>query len=473
MIRILEIANGKLNQHLLNGAPEYKPESTSHLLIQPLSEDYLCITNSYLNKSFIMEREDWDEEGVYPAEFEQFIGYPSSPLQVIDLPDNLIEESAKTTTFVIALSYDCNLRCKYCYQQCDPHLDRRKMSAENLTFVLDTITAYQEKHPDKNIYIELFGGEPLLKENHDDVIRIFDYCVDHDYSIGITTNGVNIPYYLKDLVIYSGMGITINTTIDSLSENEKTRFSSDTGVDSKGSSLLKSIYTLFNYDITVHVETNIDQHNIDQIGDMVKFYQENGFLGNPNFWFGIARVDDRRFETGYDKMVTDTQLVQKLNELNITDPHVYYAFVKSILTLCRKLDPGFKQMERKYISNYCWASAPIDNVYYIDSALDVFRCTFTVGRKDYSQFKFSLENLENYKLPNRTYMDYEQCRNCKIGGFCSGGCAQSAEINFDRMCSAEKEDFRNFLDTIYYPRVKTMLESYLAENTSEQKELVS
>ena len=473
MIRILEIANGKLNQHLLNGAPEYKPESTSHLLIQPLSEDYLCITNSYLNKSFIMEREDWDEEGVYPAEFEQFIGYPSSPLQVIDLPDNLIEESAKTTTFVIALSYDCNLRCKYCYQQCDPHLDRRKMSAENLTFVLDTITAYQEKHPDKNIYIELFGGEPLLKENHEDVIRIFDYCVDHDYSIGITTNGVNIPYYLKDLVIYSGMGITINTTIDSLSENEKTRFSSDTGVDSKGSSLLKSIYTLINYDITVHVETNIDQHNIDQIGDMVKFYQENGFLGNPNFWFGIARVDDRRFETGYDKMVTDTQLVQKLNELNITDPHVYYAFVKSILTLCRKLDPGFRQMERKYISNYCWASAPIDNVYYIDSAVDVFRCTFTVGRKDYSQFKFSLENLENYKLPNRTYMDYEQCRNCKIGGFCSGGCAQSAEINFDRMCSAEKEDFRNFLDTIYYPRVKTMLESYLAENTSEQKELVS
>lgn len=473
MIRILEIANGKLNTHLLSGAPEYRPEDTSHLLIQPLSEDYLCITNSYLNKSFIMERKDWEEEGVYPAEFEQYIGYPAQPLQVIDLPEDLIAAADQTTTFIIALSYDCNLRCKYCYQQCDPHLDRRKMSAENLTFVLDTITAYQEKHPEKNIYIELFGGEPLLKENHEDVIRIFDYCVDHDYSIGITTNGVNIPYYLKDLVIYSGLGITINTTIDSLSENEKTRFSSDTGVDSKGSSLLKSIYTLINYDITVHVESNIDQHNIAQIGDMIRFYQENGFLGNPNFWFGIARVDDRRFETGYDKMVTDTQLVQKLNELNITDPHVYYAFVKSILTLCRKLDPNFRQMERKYISNYCWASAPIDNVYYIDSALDVFRCTFTVGRKDYSQFKFSLENLENYKLPNRTYMDYEKCRNCKIGGFCSGGCAQSAEINFDRMCSAEKDDFRNFLDTIYYPRVKTMLESYLAENTSEQKELVS
>ena len=216
-------------------------------------------------------------------------------------------------------------------------------------------------------------------------------------------------------MIYSGLGITVNTTIDSLSENEKTRFSSDNGVDSKGSSLLKSIYTLINYDIIVQVEANIDQHNIDQIGDMIRFYKDHGFLENPNFRFGIARVDDRRFETGYDKMVTDTQLISKLNELNITDPHVYYAFVKSTLALCRKLNPEFKQRERKYISNYCWASAPVDDVYYIDAALDVFRCTFTVGRKNYSQFKFSLENLEKYKAPNRTYLDYEKCMNCPIG----------------------------------------------------------
>lgn len=473
MIRILEIANGKLNEQILNGVREYKPEKTSHLLIEPLSEDFLCITNSYLNKSFVMAKKDWDENGAYPAEFEQFIGYPSQPLQEIDLPENFIEAANKTTTFVIALSYDCNLRCKYCYQQCNPDLDRRKMTAENLTFVLDTITAYQEKHPEKEVYIELFGGEPLLKENHDDVIRIFDYCVDHGCSVGITTNGVNIPYYLKDLVIYSGLGITVNTTIDSLSENEKTRFSSDDGVDSKGSSLLKSIYTLINYDIIVQVEANIDQHNIDQIGDMIRFYKDHGFLDNPNFRFGIARVDDRRFETGYDKMVTDTQLISKLNELNITHPHVYYAFVKSTLSLCRKLDPAFKQRERKYISNYCWASSPVDDVYYIDASLDVFRCTFTVGRKNYSQFKFSLENLEKYKAPNRTYLDYEKCKDCPIGGFCSGGCALSAEIDFNRMCEAEKDDFRSFLDTIYYPQVREMMVSYLREKMTEQKELVS
>ena len=461
MITVYDIFNGKLDRRTLHGDPVYKPVDISHLLVHELTDDYLCITNSFLNKSFIIKKQDWVTSSAFPPEMEEYIGYPSQPLQVIDLPESLINAANETITFIIALSYDCNLRCKYCYQQCDPYLDRSKMSEENLSFILDTVSRYQEKHPEKTVRMELFGGEPLLKDNHDDIIRIFEFCADHQISVGITTNGVNLPYYLKELVIYSGLGININTTVDSVSENEKTRFSSDSCVDSKGSSLLKSIYALINNGIIVNVEANIDQHNIDQISNMLAFYKEQGFLGNPNFNFGIARVDDRRFETGYDKMVTDSQLIAKLNELNITDPHVYYAFVKSTLSLCRKIYPRFRQRERKYISNYCWASAPVDNVYYIDSALDVFRCTFTVGRKNYSQFKFSLENLENYKLPNRTYMDYEKCRKCKIGGFCSGGCALSAEIDFEKMCESEKDDFRSFLDTLYYPHVKALLESCL------------
>lgn len=115
-----------------------------------------------------------------------------------------------------------------------------------------------------------------------------------------------------------------------------------------------------------------------------------------------------------------------------------------MLALCKKIDPNFRQFEKKYVSNYCWASAPIDKAFYIDPDLDVFRCTFSVGRKQYSQFKFSLDALEGYELPNRTYMDYEKCKNCVIGGYCSGGCALSAEVNFEQMCSMEKKTLTIF-----------------------------
>lgn len=457
MFSINEIAYGKLIPHIFTDDTGFVLEDISHLIVYPISQNDFCVINSFQDKSFIIPKNDWKGIGTYPTGFSEFVKYPEKPLQTIDLPRELVAIIRDSVSFIIVLSYDCNLRCKYCYQQCNLELNRNKITSENLTVILDTIERYHTCHPEKHINIELFGGEPLLVENYDDIIRIFDFCVNNCFSVSITTNGVNIPFYLKDLVIYSGLNMTINTTLDSISSNEITRFSDD--ADTSSSHILKSIYTLINNDIQVLVQANIDQHNINQIGEMIEFYRRNDFLNNKNFMFTIARVDDRRFETGYDKMVTDAELIAKLMKLKITEPNVYFSFVKSSLALCKKLDPNFRQHERKYISNYCWASAPLDNAYYVDADLDVFRCTFTVGRKEYSQFKFSLSELENFQLPNRTYLDYPKCQGCPIGGYCSGGCALSADVDFERMCSNEKDDFNHFLQTIYYPQVKLLMGS--------------
>lgn len=456
---IYEIIDGKLSERTCSNDSKYTLASTSHLIIHQISDDYLCVINSFTNKSFIIMKKDWHDTGNYPEGLAPYIDYPLEPLKELNLPKSIIDTVDDSVSFVIILSYACNLRCKYCYQQCDSNLRKDRITSENLEIILNTIEKYHLKHPEKTIYIELFGGEPLLPENYDDIIRIFDFCVDHRFPISITTNGVNLPFYLKDLVIYSGLNISINTTIDSISSNEATRFSETSDVDSCSNNILKSIMTLINYDVTVNVEANIDQHNIDQLEEMIEFYRNNGFLCNPNFNFCIARVDDRRFETGYSKMVTDTQLIEKLLKLNICEPNIYYSFIKSTLALCKKIDPNFRQMEKKYVSNYCWASAPIDKVFYIDPDLDVFRCTFSVGRKQYSLFKFSLDALEGYKLPNRTYKDYAACKKCGIGGYCSGGCALSAEVDFKSMCSMEMGDFNDFLKSIYYPYVQKLVAS--------------
>lgn len=473
MLVIHEIAHGGLNERRLEGNPEFDLRDVSHLLVYPVSDDYLCVTNTFRNRSFLISKEDWNPGGIYPADFEDYAGYPDKPCTETDLPAGSLERFRQSVAFVIVLSYDCNLRCKYCYQQCNPNLDRSRMTDENLAKVLDTIEQYQMNHPEMEIGLELFGGEPLLKENYEDVIRVFDFAADHGMTVSITTNGVNLPMYLKDLVIYSGLQMNIATTIDSITENEKTRFSSRKDVDASGNSLLHSIYTLINNDVYVSVGMNIDRHNIDQVENMLAFYRDNGFLGNPYFSIQIARVDDRLYETGYDQMMTDTELIERLSRMDIPVSQVNYAFVKSTLFLCRKLDPAFRQMEARQVSNYCWASSPVQQVFYVDAQLDVFRCTYTVGRKEYSLFKFSLENLEKYQLPDRTYMDYERCRSCPIGGYCSGGCALSAGKNFDRMCEEEKKDFHLYLRRVYYPRVQSMLEAYLRGNMTEQKELVS
>lgn len=56
-------------------------------------------------------------------------------------------------------------------------------------------------------------------------------------------------------------------------------------------------------------------------------------------------------------------------------------------------------------------------------------------------------------------MDYPCCNKCKIGGYCSGGCTLSADVDFGRMCADEKAEFKEFLSNIYYPKVKNMIDS--------------
>jgi uncharacterized protein len=458
-MNIYEILAGKLYPIELNEAETFYLEDTSHLLIEYITNQYICITNTFQNKSFLIKKHNWHNIGMYPAGLKDYVGYPKEPLTDIECTEEAISLYGKTATFIIALSYRCNLNCKYCYQQCNESLDKSSISSDNLSYILNTISQFHRLHPDKLINIGLFGGEPLLPENYNNIIKIFDYCVENQFSVSITTNGVNLPYYLKDLVIYSGLNIMVGTTIDSITENEITRFSAGETEDSSGLSLLKSVLTLINNGVKVAVEMNIDKHNIDEIGTMINFYKENGFLDNPLFNLGIGLVDDRRYETGYADTVSETDLLEKLAECEPLHESIYYAFVKAPLNLCKKLYPDFRQSEMKYVSNYCWAAAPLDYVFYIDAALDVFRCSFSVGRKECSLFKFSLEELENYKLPNHTYLERERCQKCNIGGSCSGGCRLSADVDFDRMCTEEKAEFNSFLSKIYYPKIKSMVKS--------------
>ena len=55
------------------------------------------------------------------------------------------------------------------------------------------------------------------------------------------------------------------------------------------------------------------------------------------------------------------------------------------------------------------------------------------------------------------FIYYHLLMKCVIGGYCAGGCSLSAEVDFRRMCSNEKQDVMLFLQRVYYPRVKALI----------------
>ena len=77
-----------------------------------------------------------------------------------------------------------------------------------------------------------------------------------------------------------------------------------------------------------------------------------------------------------------------------------------------------------------------------------------------------VENLTNYRPVAVTCNSYAECKDCKIGGFCGGGCQLSHQIDFKKCCTYEEEVFSHFMKTLFIPYIKS---KYNEVNQNERK----
>ena len=97
---------------------------------------------------------------------------------VKQLLDRAYDEARfKKNSFHFILSYDCNLRCVYCYE--DPVLNgsmclpKRQITKEQVDKAFEIIIE-KNANGTNNKKIALYGGEPFLAENYDILIYIVE-----------------------------------------------------------------------------------------------------------------------------------------------------------------------------------------------------------------------------------------------------------------------------------------------------------
>lgn len=442
---IYELDNGKLKKLNDNGVLIKDNHILNQIYTTNLNDDTMLIIDSNKNKCYIVSKDIINN------------GIPQNLYKNLVKKEKRHVHTSSDVTFIIAMSYNCNLHCTYCYQQHDKALDKKLISKDSLNNILNVIEKYMNKNPDKNIELGLFGGEPLLRQNEPIIDLILSFCKKHGIRVHITTNGYNLDYFLKKIIINRRIISSINPTIDSLKLNYVTRknLSNDKNCNEETTKLILCIKTLLNYGINVNVATNVDKHNYKDIWKTYDDFCELELMQNKFFTWSIGRVDDRLYETNYPDIIHESEIITEL--LNHEIPaNMHIAFLKTTYNLVIKMGLKLNQKELKGEHNYCWNSSTLDNVFYVDSSLRTFRCTYTVGRPNHSLFKFSLDNIESYKANNITNESYKECIGCKIGGYCGGGCQLSHKTDFDRCCSYEQETFEMFLNKIFIPYIKKL-----------------
>lgn len=175
--------------------------------------------------------------------------------------------------------------------------------------------------------------------------------------------------------------------------------------------------------------------------------------------------DDRLYETNFPDIMMESEILAELQSKPLPD-NVHAAFLKTCYNFADKMGLKLNLREHKQTHSYCWSTSSSSNVFYVDMNLKTYRCTCTVGRSRYSLFDFSYENLTNYRPVAVTCNSYAECKDCKIGGFCGGGCQLSHQIDFKKCCTYEEEVFSHFMKTLFIPYIKS---KYNEVNQNERK----
>lgn len=111
----------------------------------------------------------------------------------------------KVNNIRISLTQRCNLNCIYCHHEGENRRNGREMTIEEFEEILKIAEAF-------NIHkLKLTGGEPLMRK---DIVEIVHTGKRHMKEVSMTTNGLLLPLYAKEL---KGAGLDrVNISLDSL-----------------------------------------------------------------------------------------------------------------------------------------------------------------------------------------------------------------------------------------------------------------
>ena len=369
----------------------------------------------------------------------------------------------KRAGFLMMPTYDCNLRCSYCYEKrlC-------KKGCEWLEKVMDRATvdaAYnamekiqQDIGDDKASTITLYGGEPFLKRNADIVRYIVAQGGERGYGFRAVTNGVELDEFLDLLGEGVGKVNLMQITLDGPAQvHDKRRFKAD----GKGSfaDIARNISAALEHRVTVVVRTNVDKKNVAGIPELADIYVEQGWVDRPNFSAYCSAVHLRPGSPGQESLFFDGQLTDLVNESAKWHPQV------KLITSDKHLKAKFKGllMDKTYPHFSPVSCGSQLGMYLFDPHGNIYICWDSVGEPIglvghyLPDLAFDQEALGLWH--ERTIMSIPECVACKYALLCGGGCAQHAYYATGNMKSPVCSGFSN----LFHQAVPVAYAEYLSE----------
>ena len=346
---------------------------------------------------------------------------------------------------VLAPTYDCNLRCSYCFErhrlEHGPDWLDRIMSRETLDSIFAQMKDYKSKGYSAGRCL-LYGGEPLLPSTKALIREIFERCGELGMPVGAVTNGYNLDGFLE--FPFSSLQITVDG-VEEIHDRRRPL----AGGGGSFERIMRNIGLALARGLPVTLRVNIGRSNLSSLTELPAEFRARGFTGGPasqaravsyvllttaegskptrgefSYYFKAA------FDSGADE-ITDEEIFEELLKTGCAMEEAIRlegAYSSVAARLAGWLD---KRRFPTLNPTYCGAENGM-NVIGPDGL--IYPCWNLVARDD-EAIGFAEEGRFLYgfgmgRWRARTADRMEPCRKCPLIMVCGGGCAAEPGTGF-------------------------------------------
>lgn len=375
--------------------------------------------------------------------------------------------SERGPSYLFMPTYQCNLRCPYCFQdhmRTKPEFKHllRTMTREMVDRILATFPGLERNHgidegDEYTRTVGLYGGEPLLAENR----ALVEYIMNRVRELGPATfwavsNATQLDAY-RDLLGPEGIA-RIQITIDGPpEEHDKRRIHAD----GSGSfaEIARNVDLCLDRGVQVQIRMNIDRNNVQLLPRVADEFVSRGWDKRRGFMVYTARVAPANDQTHHSTTFNTTwELDEALDELRAVHPG---------MRVIGRPDDGLEYRARQlfesrghgiaqFKSSFCSAHT---SMYIFDSFGDIYACWEKTGDQrvrigrvlDGGEVELNEGLTRMWR--SRTPASNPTCRKCRYAFHCGGGCAVLAEGQkgkfFTNYCDGFADRFRHSVAQAY------------------------
>lgn len=345
-----------------------------------------------------------------------------------------LKKAQKTVSQIrLVLTYDCNFRCVYCYEE---HVQKNGVDWVEETMSREMVDLIKERYGENLKWVTLFGGEPLLLKNWELVEYVLESF--EDVVFGVTTNGYTIEEYVPLLKKFN-FGL-VEITIDGTEENHNKRRCLANG-EGTYAKVIRGIDVAVKSELPVQLRMTVDDTNFEGctqlFTELAECYRDySNFKVFRNATFGEIESKICRSEV-LTNLFLNEEKMQKYKEHLSAGLDEFHSIGRVF------------QGSGKWSPKFAFCSAH-QGQHFLDPHGDIYTCWLALGKKELRLGTYYPQAVIDEKSPwlERTVENLTPCNQCPLALLCGGGCANAVYASTGDLMERSCEQTKLLIDKV-------------------------